>query len=60
MIGTSEDACAIVGDFIDNKGNVVKTQVLNKYSDDFIKIWAPKDKNTNSSLPEIIKDSGDK
>ena len=48
------------GDFIDNKGNVVKTQVLNKYSDDFIKIWAPKDKNTNSSLPKIIKDSGDK
>ena len=48
------------GDFIDNKGNIVETKVLNKYSDDFIKIWDPKDKNANPSLPKIIKYSGDK
>ena len=48
------------GDFIDNKGNVVEAKVLNKYSDDFMKIWAPKDKNDNPSLPKIIKYSGDK
>ena len=59
MIGTSEDACAIVGDGkpINNKGIVVakESAIANEYWEEFKEKWQPTKNNPNPSLPIEVK-----
>lgn len=47
------------GRYIDLKGNVVDSAIGNNYLKDFEDKWNPKDKNSNPSLPIIIKSNNE-